>query len=406
MALNTQVKAAGFAEFVALMALCMSLVALSIDTILPALTDIAQSYGVTRLNSQQFLISFLFAGLALGQLIAGPLSDSIGRKKAVYVGLLVFLFGTILSYCAPSYEMMLAGRFLQGVGAGGPRIVSVTIVRDRYEGREMARVMSYIMGVFIMLPAIAPTFGQGLMHVFNWQAIFLFLMVVCAMVFAWLSTRMEETLKPEDKRAFTVPVIWGGIKAVCANKMTLCYMIAAGLIFGAFLGYLNSAQQIFLGYYDTGKRFPQYFAMIVLALGAAFVLNARFVKKFGMRKLITWALMGMVSCASLFAGYEMLNPGPVPMAVFLIFIMAVCFCMGMLFGNFNALAMVPMGHMAGIASAVIGCVSLLIASIAGSIIGQMYNDTLLPVTCGFLVLGLISLGLMLLNEKIFNPVDD
>ncbi len=377
----------------------MSLVALSIDAMLPALPDIARHYGVTRINSEQFVITSLFAGLSLGQLIAGPLSDAIGRKKAIYIGLALFVLGCLISYFAPNFETMLAGRFIQGLGAAAPRIVTVAIVRDRYEGRDMARVMSFIMGVFILVPALAPTIGQGIITLAGWQAIYLVFMAISALAFIWLSSRLSETLRPEDVRPFTLPTLRDGIKTVCGNKMTVCYMVSAGCIFGAFVGYLNSSQMIFQDYFAAGDKFPFYFGITALALGAAFFMNAWLVRTYGMRKVIVRALIAMVVLSCLFAGFEWTAQGKVPLPVFMAFIMGSAFCMGMLFGNFNALAMVPMGHLAGMASAVIGCVSLIVAVSAGGLIGQLYDGDLVPVTMGFLLLASASLALMHIAEK-------
>ena len=383
-----------FFEFVSLLALCMSLVALSIDTMLPGLSDIGESFDVTRPNSQQFVISFLFAGLAIGQLFAGPLSDSIGRKKAIYAGLALFIVGSLLSYFSPSFELMLAGRFIQGFGASAPRVVTIAMVRDRYEGRNMARVMSYIMGIFILVPAVAPSIGQLIINISNWHTIFLFFISIAIINFIWLAMRLQETLHPEDRRPFTLPSIFSGMKTVCSNRMTMCYTISSGFIFGAFLGYLNSSQQIFQVHYDVGDMFAIYFGMIALAIGAAFFVNAKLVRKFGMRYLVTASLIVMAALAMAFSVFEICVSGNVPLFVFVAYIMASAFCMGMLFGNMNTLAMIPMGHLAGIASAVIGCVSLVVAASVGAGIGQMYNGSLVPMTTGFVVLSLASLILM------------
>lgn len=388
-----------FAEFVALLALCMSLVAMSIDSMLPALPQIGDFFGVERVNSQQFMITFLFAGLSIGQIIAGPLSDTIGRKRSIYVGLSIFIVGCLMSYFALSYEMMLVGRFVQGIGAAAPRVVTTSIVRDRYEGRDMGRVMSYIMGVFILVPALAPTIGQGLIYLAGWHFIFLFFIIIALIAFTWLATRMQETLHPEDRRAFTLPVIWDGVRTVCTTRMTVCYMIAAGLVFGAFIGYLNSSQQVFQDYYDVGELFPIYFGVTALAIGVAFFVNAQLIKRYGMRKVVFGALVVMAMLAAVFFAFELATHGVVPIYAFMAFIMSSAFCMGMLFGNFNALAMVPMGHMAGVASAVIGCVSLVVAVIAGGTIGQLYNQTLYPITCGFLILSFLSMFMMHIAEE-------
>ncbi len=380
-----------FAEFVAMLALCMSLVALSIDTMLPALPDIAAAYDIARLNDQQYMITFLFAGLAIGQLIAGPLSDSLGRKAGIYVGIVVFVIGSLISYFSSTYELMLAGRFIQGLGASSPRVVTIAMVRDRYEGRDMARVMSYIMGVFILVPTLAPAFGQGIMYLMDWRSIFLVFVAIALAILLWVGLRSEETLNPLDKRPFTLPVIWGGLVTVCTNKMTVCYTVSAGLIFGALMGYINSAQQIFQNLYNVGDMFALYFGITALTLGVAFFVNARLVRRLGMRRVVIWSLMALLCVAVLFGVFEYSAHGNVPLLGFVAFMMASSFCMGMCFGNFNALAMVPMGHMAGIASSVIGAVSLVVAIMLGGAIGQFYDGTLLPLTCGILGASVLAL---------------
>lgn len=393
----------GFVEFVLLLALTMSLVALSIDAMLPGLPHIAETFGVVRENYEQFVITALFAGLSVGQLLAGPISDSLGRKKAIYIGLVFFILGSLLAYFSTSYEMLLAGRFIQGLGAAAPRIVTIAIVRDRYEGRDMARVMSYIMGVFIFVPAIAPTMGQAVMMFADWRAVFLVFIALAVAIFLWISARLTETLHPQDVRPFTVPVIWNGLKTVCSNRMTVCYMIAAGFVFGAFIGYLNSSQLIFQNYYAVGEMFPLFFALTALPLGAAFFVNARLVKTYGMRMVILWALIAMAGLAVAFVGFELWSHMPVPLPVFMVFMIGSAFCMGMCFGNFNALAMVPMGHLAGMASSVIGCVSLVVSMVSGGIIGQMYDGSLMPVSTGFLVLSSCSLLMMYMAERGVKP---
>ena len=384
-------KKINFAEFVAMLALCMSLVALSIDTMLPALPDIGVAYDIMRLNDQQYMITFLFAGLAIGQLIAGPLSDSLGRKAGIYIGIIIFIIGSLISYFSHTYEVMLAGRFIQGLGASSPRVVTIAMVRDRYEGRDMARVMSYIMGVFILVPALAPAFGQGIMFVADWRSIFLVFIAIAATIYLWVGLRCEETLSPEDKRRFTLPVIWNGLITVCTNKMTICYTVSAGLIFGALMGYINSAQQIFQNHYNVGDMFALYFGITALTLGVAFFVNARLVRRLGMRCVVIWSLVALICVAVIFSLFEYFVDGNVPLLGFVVFMMASSFCMGMCFGNFNALAMVPMGTMAGIASSVIGAVSLVVAITLGGAVGQFYDGTLFPLTFGILGASVLAL---------------
>lgn len=393
-----QQQKTSFAEFVMLMALAMSLVALSIDSILPAFPMIGATFGIERSNDLQYLIAFLFAGLSVGQLIAGPLSDTIGRKRALYAGLIIFIIGSLIAYVAPSFEIMLFGRFIQGLGAAAPRIVTVAMVRDRYVGRDMARVMSYIMGVFILVPILAPSVGLAVIKVADWHSIFLGYAVIAMITYVWSAARLEETLAVENKRPFTLKVIGHGIKQVCTNRMCVCYTIASGFMFGGLMGYVNSSQQIYQEYYDTGDMFAIYFGVGAASLGVSFFVNAMVVKRVGMRWVIIRSMLGLFVTSALFIGYEALNGGAVPLPVFVGFMSVVSFCMGMCFGNLNALAMVPMGHLAGIASAVIGAASLVVALFVGNSIGQLFSDNLYPLSIGFFLTALVSLALIFFAE--------
>jgi DHA1 family bicyclomycin/chloramphenicol resistance-like MFS transporter len=384
-----------FVEFVLIMALCTSMVALSIDTMLPALGDISSAYGIEDVNQQQFIIGMLFVGLSVGQLFAGPISDTIGRKRALYFGVVIFVIGCFISYFSKSYELMLLGRFIQGLGASAPRIVSMAIVRDKYAGRDMAQVMSYIMGVFILVPAIAPGIGQGIIALTGeWRDIFVTFVLISLVMVAWFASRMNETLHAEDRRRFDLETIWRGLKTVCSNKQTFFCALASGFNFGGFMVYISTSQQIFQGYYDTGALFAFYFGVTAIAVGAAFFVNANIVHKYGMRFVIAKALMSVLIISSAFFVFDLFYEPQIPLSLFVIYMCLNAFCMGMIFGNFNALAMEPMGHLAGMASSVVGCLSLLIAVSVGMGIGQFYNDSLYPLVAGFVLTSAASLVLL------------
>ncbi len=340
-------------EFVTLTALIISLVALSIDAMLPALQQIGGDLGVRRANDSQLIIPALFLGLAAGQMFFGPLSDSVGRKPAIYAGLVLFIFGCLLSILATSFPVMLAGRVLQGIGAAGPRTVTIALVRDRYEGRAMARIMSIVMAVFIVVPALAPGIGQVILMIAHWRAIFGFLLAVAAIALVWFGLRQPETLAPERRVSFSPSRIVLAVRETCVNRVALGYTIASGLIFGAFIGYLNSAQQIFQQQYGLGALFPLYFAALALAIGGASVVNARLVMRHGMRPLSGWALtvLSGISLAFLVAAYA--AAGAPPLWALMAYMAVAFFCIGILFGNFNALAMEPLGHIAGVGAAVV-----------------------------------------------------
>lgn len=387
-------KSIGFAEFVALTAMMISLVALSIDALLPALPKIGQTLGVQRDNDNQLIISLLFLGMALGQMIYGPLSDSTGRKPAIYIGFALFIAGCLLALVATSLPMMLVGRVLQGVGAAGPRIVTVAMVRDQYEGRAMARVMSFAMAVFILVPVIAPLFGQLIVLVAHWRAIFGAYLVLAIIALGWFSLRQQETLAPNHRLPLSLPRLALAMREILTNRLALGYTVAAGLVSGAFIGYLNSAQQIFQVQYSLDQMFPVYFATLALSIGSASFLNARLVMRYGMRWLSLTALLTLGGFSLIFLAIAAGVAGQPPLWVLMVYLLLSFFCIGILFGNLNALAMDPLGHIAGVGAAVVGSLSTLISLLLGTLIGQSYNGTVLPLIVGFALLSTASIGVV------------
>lgn len=388
-----------YGEFVALVALMTSLVALSIDAMLPALTTIGAELGARQANDAQLILSALFLGLALAQMIYGPLSDSVGRKPAIYLGFALFIAGCLLSALATSFNAMLVGRFLQGIGAAGPRIVTIAIVRDQYEGRAMARIMSSVMAVFILVPALAPGLGQIILLVASWRAIFGMFLGVAVIAVVWFALRQPESLLPARRASFSLRRIAGAVREVCAHRVALAYTIAAGLIFGALVGYLTSAAQIFQGQYGLGERFPLYFAVLALAIGLASYVNSRLVMRYGMTLLSGAAVTGLAALSLGFFGIALAAAGDPPLWSLMAYLVPAFFCLGILFGNFNALAMEPLGHVAGVAASVIGSLTTFISLLLGTLIGRSYDGTVLPLVGGFAILGLAAAALMRWAER-------
>ena len=388
-----------YGEFVALVALMTSMVALSIDAMLPALTTIGAELGARQANDAQLILSALFLGLALAQMIYGPLSDSIGRKPAIYLGFALFIAGCLLSALATSFNAMLVGRFLQGIGAAGPRIVTIAIVRDQYEGRAMARIMSSVMAVFILVPALAPGLGQIILLVASWRAIFGMFLGVAVIAVVWFALRQPESLLPARRASFSLRRIAGAVREVCAHRVALAYTIAAGLIFGALVGYLTSAAQIFQGQYGLGERFPLYFAVLALAIGLASYVNSRLVMRYGMTLLSGAAVTGLAALSLGFFGIALAAAGDPPLWSLMAYLVPAFFCLGILFGNFNALAMEPLGHVAGVAASVIGSLTTFISLLLGTLIGRSYDGTVLPLVGGFAILGLAAAALMRWAER-------
>ena len=384
----------GFGEFVALMAMMTALVALSIDTMLPALPQIGEELGVERENSTQMVISLIFVGLAAGQMLFGPLSDSIGRKPAIYAGYFLFAIGCLLSFFAMNFQVMLMGRLIQGFGIAGPRSVTIALIRDRYEGRAMAQVMSFIMTVFILVPVIAPSFGQAVLLVAGWRAIFVSFLLMALITGIWFALRQPETLPHERRMPFSLRRIGAAVNEVLHTRIALGYTIAAGLLSGAFLGYLNSAQQIFQIQYGLGTRFPIYFAVLSLAFGAASLLNSRLVMRYGMRTMSNLAAQTLTGIGLLFFVFAWTMSGNPELWMLMLYFLATFFCVGILFGNLNSLAMEPLGHIAGVGAAVVASLSLILATALGIFIGQAYDGTILPLVAGFTILGLLGVGVM------------
>ncbi len=385
--------------FVGLMALLMSLVAMAIDIMLPALLVIGRDLGVDHENDAQLIISALFLGLALGQMIYGPLSDRFGRKPPILAGLLLFIMGSLLSLLATSFPVMLLGRVLQGVGIAGPRIVSLAMVRDLYSGDAMARIMSFILTVFILVPLIAPALGQGLLLIGHWRLLFVALLLIAIAASAWLWLWQPETLAKSERRPLSLMSIMTAVIETLRHPVALGYTIAAGLIFGAFLGYLNSAAQILQVQYGLGVLFPFYFSALAFAFGAATLLNARLVMRLGMRSLSRHAIISLSITSIGFLTIILAKNGQPELWALMSYLLIAFFAIGIMFGNFNALAMEPLGHIAGIAAGVIGTLTTLLSLLLGGMIGQFYDGTVGPVVFGFAVLGLLSLLATLWAER-------
>jgi len=387
-----------FAEFVILIALIISLVALSIDAMLPALPEIAADLGVDRINDSQYVILVFFAGMAFGQLFFGPLSDSIGRRPAILSGFLLFAAGCLLSIVAVDFTQMLLGRLLQGLGAAGPRIVSIALVRDQYKGREMARVMSFVMTVFILVPVFAPAVGQGILLIADWRYIFVMFLCLILVVGLWFWRRQPETLARENRIEFSFAQLMLDLRGILRIRAALGYTLTMGFIFGAFIGYLSSSQQIFQLQYQLHDLFPLYFGILATSIGCASLFNARLVMRFGMRRLSRIALISICLLSFPFFLVALFFDGHPHLNLLMLYLLLLFFCFGILFGNLNALAMEPLGHIAGLGSAVVGSISTLISVVFGVIVADTYDNTVLPLVLGFAILGLAGLLVMRWTE--------
>ncbi len=381
-------------EFIPLIALLMALVALAIDAVLPALPAIGEALAVLRPNDLQYVIVAIFLGLGIGQILFGPLSDGIGRKPAIYAGLILFMAGCLLSMVATAFEAMIAGRILQGIGIAGPHTVIIALVRDQYEGRRMARLMSFAMAVFILVPTVAPALGQGIQWLGGWRAIFVTFLAIAVVAFAWFGLRQPETLPADRRRPFTLAAIGGAVREVVKTRAALGFILAYGCVSAPFVAYLSSAQQIFQQAYGTGALFPAYFAVLALAIGGASLANGRLVMQYGMRRIAGTAAVSVTLVSAVAWPVAYAYGGLPPLWLFMIYLSLVFLCLGLLFGNLYTLAMEPLGHVAGVGAAVVASASTIMSVPLGSIVGQSFDGTMYALIAAFAVFGAVAFAAM------------
>ncbi|SEA00868.1 multidrug effflux MFS transporter [Bizionia paragorgiae] len=389
-------------EFVGLMAALMSIVALTIDAILPAISQIGISINSYDSASHQLLITMIFLGLGLGQLVFGPFSDSFGRKPTVYVGFSIFVVASIICVVSPSLEWMVVGRILQGIGLSAPRTISISIIRDTYKGDYMAKIMSFVTSVFILVPVVAPALGKFVMDQYHWKGIFYVQLVMAILVGLWFWRRQPETLKPEFKTKFTRYVFVDGIKELIKHKETLGFTMISGFITGAFMVYLSASQHIFQNQYGLIEEFPYIFAGLASGIGASTLLNGTLVMRLGMRRLSFLALIVFTLNALVYSllFWSTANPS----LVILLSFMGVQFAtIGFIFGNIRAIAMEPIGHIAGIGAAITGFLATLLAVPIATVIGYYVDKTALPLFIGFTLFGLLSLAIFV-KMKAFKKI--
>jgi MFS transporter, DHA1 family, multidrug resistance protein len=390
----------GFREFVALMALTMGITALAIDVLLPGFPHVGRTFAVANPNDLQLLVYVYMVGFGTAQLLYGPAADIVGRKPVLMVGLAIYAAGCVVAMLAPSFTVLLAARLLQGVGGAAGRVLSIAVVRDRYAGREMARVMSITMMVFLMVPILAPTLGELLLWTGHWEVVFAVMLLLDAVLIVWFGRRMPETLHPEFRRPFSAASIAGGVRLTLGNRLAMGYGTAIGLLFGCIMIYVGSAQQIFdAGLYHLGSLFPVMFGLVGLAMAAGTLTNSRLVRRIGMRRMSHGGLVGFVVVSLLLAGAALATAGRPPLWLFMVLLAASQYLTSLAFPNFNAMAMEPLGAIAGTASSVLGFYTTILGALAGLVVGRAFDGSVLPLALGFSALGIVALAAVLFAER-------
>jgi DHA1 family bicyclomycin/chloramphenicol resistance-like MFS transporter len=390
----------GFAETVALIAALMGLTALAIDTMLPALPAIGDSFGLTEANELQLVVFAYMVGFGIAQVIYGPLSDVWGRRPLVIAGLVILIVGAVVSAFATGFTGLLVARVLQGVGAAAARVIAVSIVRDRYAGREMARVMSFAMMVFMVVPVLAPTFGGLILALAGWRSIFAVMAALSVAVGLWFYVRMPETLHPEFRRPLSVRSIVDAARICVTNREAVGYSLAIGLMFAMLMGFIGSAEQI-LGSdgYRLGALFPAAFAAVAITGGVSAFINGRLVRTWGMHRLSHGSHLIHVGLTAAFFAVAYLWNGLPPLWLFMVLMVAMQFFFSFAISNYNALALDPLGEVAGTASSLIGAFTTLVGTIGGALIGQAFDGTVVPLAAGFFALSASTLLIVYWTER-------
>lgn len=386
----------GFAEFVALIALMTAMTALTIDGILPGMSDMGAQLG----NSEDvaLTISLFFIGLGIAQFFAGPIADSFGRRPTIFLGCFIYLIGTALCLMAESMSAMIIGRIIQGVGAAGPRIAAKAIVRDRFKGRMMARVMSFVSMIFILVPVFAPLVGQGIMLVTGWRGIFGFFALFAIVITAWAALRMPETLEPEHRAPFRLRSIWRSFMTVLSNRASMAATLAMGSVFAGFLGFLSNAQMLMGESYGLGEWFPLTFSAIAAVIGVTSILNAWLVMRLGMMFLSLVGIAVMIVASAVFWLAIQLGGEP-DLSWVLMWLVPTIAMIGIVFGNLNALAMEPLGNVAGVAAGIVAAIGSLCSALGGVVIARFYLGSGESIAAGFVICGVLSFILLLVAQR-------
>ncbi len=383
-------------EFVAIMAMLFATIAISIDAMLPALPDIAASLSPDAPNAAQLVVTSFVLGMGIGTLFAGPLSDAFGRKRIIMLGSALYAAAALACYFAPSLEILLAARIVQGIGAAAPRTVSIAMIRDLFSGRAMAKIMSFVMMVFTVIPAVAPLMGQGIIAIADWHAIFLAYIAFSAVIMLWMGLRQPETLAVAARRPLHLATLWSATKELGRHRVIVISTVVQALTLGALFATLSSMSGIFELRFDRAETFPLWFAFIAVGSMSGSLLNSRIVMSLGMRRVITGTLAAQLALTTLCLGTIAtgLMPEGLAFPAHLLWSIGLFSMMGLTMGNLNALAMEPVGHIAGLAASVISSLATVGSVLLAIPIGLAFNGTLVPLLIGATVLIAAALALM------------
>ncbi len=380
-------------EFIALVAMLFATIAFSIDAMLPALTEICNQLSPNAPENATLIVGIFVLGMGVGTFFTGPLSDAFGRKPVILGGFALYLAGALWAGLSNDLNWILAGRFIQGLAAAGPRIAGVAMVRDLYSGERMASIMSFAMTVFALVPAVAPVIGQAIMIAAGWRAIFFAFAIFGVMVGLWVAFRQPETLKPEDRRPLSISKVWRAVIESFSNRVFSYSVATQTMAYTALFAMISLIQPIYAQSFGIEEKFPLFFAAAALLSIPASIINGRMVLRLGMRKLIKSALIGQILVSTI--AISLWYTGNMTVWVFFVWATSLLFSIGFIFGNLNALALEPLGHIAGMASSISSSLATVVSALLAIPISLSFDGTPQALLIGALICWVISLILML-----------
>ena len=384
-------------EFIALVAALMALNALAIDVMLPALPYMGEALGIANENERQFVVTAYMLGMGIAVLGFGPLTDRFGRRAPLLWGVGLYILAAIVAAFVQDFTLLLALRFIQGMGAASVRVIATAVVRDRYSGREMAEVMSLTFMVFMAIPIIAPGIGQVLLLTGPWQTIFIFMGILAGAFWLWTYVRLPETLPVAQRRPLSLRAVLEGFRIVFTNRVAFSYGLAGMFLFGALFGFISSSQQIYVDIYGLGVYFPVAFAAMAGLMAVSSFTNSKVVRRLGMRRLSHGAMLVF----TIFSGIWLVLAwiGFLPLWLFFSLLAIIMFCFGWSASNMNSLSMEPLGNVAGTAASVFGFIQTVGGAVIGSYTGQHFNGTTIPAAMGYFSMGILALVCILIAEN-------